>query len=243
MEFTFGWLIVFSLLGVYVAFKIAADFTSSSADNHSFVKAWATTLALFIVIGNIGSLGVSWLFTKDSVRTDHGAWLNPCELSEELGLVSDKPYDVEVGARIGGSYGDGYFYSSLFGGSGSSSMRIGSALSIGFDYQGTSTILEIPMQQILFIKDESTTKPTLTATLDCRGSHLVREATQVQNLSPAKLRIDSGMLVFGQEVTESITTVPATSDILSKGLAPIVNQQLEVVEIRLSPDLYYRILG
>lgn len=185
------------------------------------------------------SVGISHAVTRSDKGTEPYD-MNICDVMEAMGLKSKHEYDVEVGARVGGSYGDGYFTSGLFGGSGSIHIAPGSALSVGFDYQDKSTILELPLRKMTFVKDASSTHPTISLRLACEEKVW---ASRAVHLAPAHWRLDSGILILVQEVTMRDTPMPNDSSYFEDDLAPLVDRYLQSVEVRLSPELYAKILG
>lgn len=242
MDFAFGWLVILPLAGIVIALFYGDDEYLTAERQHRkphHVRSFFKCLGILILVGNIAAIAISWCATRLDTHNDQVS-ASICDISQQLGLVSDTPYPAEVGARIGGSYGNGYFWSGLFGGQGSVHIQPASALSVGFDYQGKSAILELPLAQTTFIKDANATTPSISIRLNCQATV---QATQVVHLAPAHWRLDSGILMLVQDVTELETPIPMSKDVLANGLAPIVSSNLEAVEIRLSPELYATILG
>lgn len=228
MEFVFGWAIVFPIIVIIVALGIS---------EFEFLPFVATLMMLTVLVNSL-TLSVSSIFTgSDTHRASRS--ISVCDVSQDMGLVSGKSYPVEVGARIGGSGGSGYFYSGLFGGSGHINIQPASALSVGFDYKDKSAILEFPLRQMTFVKDEAATTPRMTINLRCESSV---KGSQTYKLAPRHWVLDSGILYFDQKTTETGPYV-VDSAVLANGLAPIVADNLANVEVRLSPELYLKILG
>lgn len=239
MDFAFGWFVLLPLAGIIIALMSALD-DLLDGDLKDGARNFSITLLVLILAGNFVSGVVSFATTRSDTTTNEWAIVSICDVAKQMGLESGRDYNAEVGARIGGSYGDGYFWSGIFGGSGSVHIQPGSALSIGFDYQGKSAIFELPLAKTTFVKADSTTKPSVQLALNCNTGVY---ASQVSHLAPAHWRIDSGMLMLVQDVTEKDAPVPKDQSLITNGLAPIVSQHLSAVTITLSPELYAKILG
>lgn len=239
MDFAFGWFVLLPLAGIVIALIVASD-EMFYGTFKGVAKMFGITLLILILSGNFVSGVVSFATTRSDTTTNEWATVSICDVTKQMGLESGRDYNAEVGARIGGSYGDGYFWSGMFGGSGSVHIQPGSALSIGFDYQGKSAVFELPLAKTTFVKADSTTKPSVKLALDCGTSVY---ASQVSHLAPAHWRLDSGILMLVQDVAERDAPVLKDQSLITNGLAPIVSQHLSAVTITLSPELYAKILG
>lgn len=240
MDFGISPLIFFAVIGVFISFMYT-DITSygSQGRGRPAWKRFVACQAVLMIAGNLLSVGISFLATRSDTGVESPT-VNVCEVAEQMGLASKRPYPVEVGARVGGSYGDAYFWSGLFSSRGEVEMRPGSALSVGFDYQGRSAILELPLSKMTFVKDADVTTPTISVALNCEETV---PTSQVVHLAPAHWRIESGFLILVQEVIAREDIVPVDKNLQANGLAPLVAEYLQFVEVHLSPELYAKILG
>jgi hypothetical protein len=239
VDFAFGWFALIPFAGILVAFMAASD-DLFDGELKDAAKVFGVTLLILIPIGNMVSGIVSFAATRGDTTANEWTTVSICDVTKQMGLESGRDYNAEVGARIGGSYGDGYFWGGIFGGHGSVHVQPGSALSIGFDYQGKSAIFELPLAKTTFIKADDATKPSVKLALNCGTSVY---ASQVSHLGAAHWRLDSGLLMLVQDVTERDAPVLKDQSLVTNGLAPIVSQHLAAVTITLSPELYAKILG
>lgn len=247
MDFVFGTMIFIPFLGIVLSSLIASinshlgyydRRTGSSHDRKKFWHHFLVSQLILVAVGNLFFLGFSALITQRDVATV-SVDANVCDAMGQMGLESTRTYPVEVGARMGGTYGNGYFWSGLFTSEGKLSMAPGSALSVGFDYQGKSAILELPVKRITFVKDAVDTKPTVAIKLKCKK---LVDATQIVHYGPLHLRLDSGVLLMARDEIGREGLMISKS-VTADGLAPLVAANLKSVEIHLSPELYSKILG
>lgn len=163
-----------------------------------------------------------------------------CTLAQNMGLTSDQTYPIKTGSRMGGTQGEGYFWSGVFSQRGSVKLNPGSALSIGFDYGGMSSIFDIPTSQIVFIKDPAATQPTMKLKLKCASTKT--EAKQLVYYAPPRVKMESLILVT---VRDEVRRGELMIDPANKqaGLSPLVSGNVDFVQIRLTPELYDEILG
>lgn len=213
----------------------------NDALGRSWLLRYITAQVVLIVLGNAVTLGFSQLST--SSETEDNMWYaESCAVAEAMGLKPGQQYEVEAGARVSGSEGSGYFWSALFGSAGHVNFQAASSLSIGFDYNygdNRSSIFEIPISKISFVKDSSAIKPKMSLYLKCMGSYKVSQRT---HYGPQCTVMNS--LIFGRwHDIASRDPLVLEPDVVKAGLSPIVRESLSVAEIRVTPELYAKILG
>lgn len=148
---------------------------------------------------------------------------------------------IKTGSRLGGAQGEGYFWSGIFSQQGSVKLNPGSALSIGFDYGGMSSIFDIPTSQIVFIKDPAATQPTMKLKLKCASTRT--EAKQLVYYAPPRVKMESLMFVTVRDEIGRGELVFKNQAFKEAGLSPLVIGNVDFVQIRLTPKLYDEILG
>lgn len=249
MEFVLvSWYVVVTIVAIVIGIFVAG-FVNEEHPRYSSAR-YALNFLIYPVImmfvANLLSVGATYVQTRDESPTDHH-WISICEVTKQMGLESGRDYTAEVGARVGGSYGDGYFWSGIFTHGGSLHIQPGSALSVGFDYQGKSSIFELPLSKTTFVQSTNAAKPSIKLTLDCGRDdydydHLVG-VSQVSHYTPARWRFDSGLFTLTHNLVSVDEPIPDNPNLVNYGLAPIVNDNLVGVTVTLSPELYAKILG
>ena len=200
-------------------------------------KAFAWRQLVLIAVVHVFTLGLPAIVSAQMTHT----WsANTCTLARSMGLTSDQTYPIKTGARMGAAQGEGYFWSGIFGQRGNVKLYPASALSVGFDYGGMSSIFDIPTSQIVFIKDPTATQPTMKLKLKCASTKT--EAKQLVYSAPPRVMMESLIFVtVRDEVGRGELVIDPA--IKQAGLSPLVSGNVDFVQIRLAPELYDAILG
>lgn len=182
----------------------------------------------------IGAAGFNVFTMAVSSGTSGPTSISTHQAAHTLGLESGKPYPVQIGSRVDGSVGEGYFYGGIFSSGGAVSIQPGSSVSMSFSNDSQSYILNIPMNKVVFEQSNDAESSVQLYLLDSRrggfGSYGV----------DCRLVIQSLMFINRCDVTDDLNDFEATQ---RRGLAPIVTEYLDSATITLSPELYQELLG
>ncbi|MEO7904913.1 MAG: hypothetical protein ABIR91_03920 [Candidatus Saccharimonadales bacterium] len=174
------------------------------------------------------------------------------EVAKSFGFVSGKAYPLVLGDRFVGSSGELDIQSGLFSFTASGSTKPATAISVSFEHQGKSYLLELPTKNITFIQADDK-KPVLKINLKHRNA-----LYSDYNYSSGKGLGSLDTLVtrtFGDCAEQwvdftlrCIRPVETTEIRIGKtidldGLSPIMDEHFRNAQITLTPEMYHQLLG
>lgn len=247
MQFT--WAVIPALFIYAILIAIGAGMFYDIAtffDTKSFLGRFASILtgAFAGALGAFCILGWLWSFTAahDSTRSydEYSVIMGV----RAFGLESGKPYPLQIGERIPGTVGTGYFHGGVFSHGGSLQMQPGSALSVGFSNATDSYILELPTNNMTF---QQNTSGEYSVTLYIKkGSASQRPVgTTSVHTAVSDCRTVYKNFARGPACKVTVTSTFELSDAARRsGLGALVHgSNVEGAAIKLSPALYKDILG
>lgn len=187
-------------------------------------------LGLFVL--NAMSLAASW-----ASQGDRDA--QPADISTQFGLIPGEPYPLIIGDRIEGSTGEGYIRSGLFTTRGGFSIQPGSAVSVGFQHQENSYILELPMSGLTFVQDRNA-EPSVVVYLQERSRQYYTSGVSY-TYGPCEFVLQDFLLMCHKETLA--VTYNLSESVIRGGLAPVVADNFTSATITLTPEMYAELLG
>ena len=232
MQFLWNWWVVASLF-IYVivggigALCVAEAYESKAGKYAAGIISWLIGAALFN--------GFFWLVSSaGEIVPNVGTHI----VSQELGLVSGRPYSVELGTRVQGSTGSGRFYGGIFSSGGKISLQPGSSVSMGFAKGDSSYILEVPMNKVHFVKSATERGASVQLYLNNLG------AGQFGSMTSTGKRCETAVYSLTLwRLCQNTFEYTIPPDVERRGLAPIVTEYLDSATITLNPELYEQLLG
>jgi|GEM_PF-3657776 len=218
-------------IGALGSYAIAFDGVDRKSSKITWLKHAALAFGIWcfgVFVFNVATAIVSGVANSGISRA------SAHEAAAGFGFESGESYPVQIGSRIDGSAGEGYFYGGIFSNGGSISIQPGSALPVSFSDGERSYILEIPTSQVTFVQDASAESTSIELYLvDAVGDF----GKYTRECEPAILSLMLGTHCADDQTYENY------EDTQRRGLGPIVSDNFDSATIKLSPDLYQQLLG
>lgn len=221
LQFTEAWWV----LAVILVVVSTGCGMMAAGDTKKFKKtAFAATFLLVYSFFNVFTVAFSSIDTGEEMRA-------PDIAATGFGLESGHPYPLVIGqlGNMGNIDVDAGYYSVHVSG------RSGSSILIDFTHKETTFILQLPVDEVRFTK-AATTTPTVTIHLTSGATFGPKETTQ----EPCRMVWESGYLACNR--TNTVKTV-VSPELQNAGLPPLVRDNLDRVEITLSPELLNQVFG
>lgn len=232
MVFTDWWWIPALVIIVGFVLSLAIGF---GAGNTVLEKVAGTTV-LFLI--GLAGLNVMTLLGSSSSQGDRSA--RPAEVSEYFGLVPGQAYPMVIGDRIIGPSGSGWLSSGLFTVRGGFDIQPGSAVSVGFQHEEKSYILELPMSGITFVQDEEA-EPSIVVYLEEHSRYYSVTTDVSYTYGPCTFVLQDFLWMCHKETVS--VEYSFFDEITRAGLAPVVADNFQSAVITLTPEMYAELLG
>lgn len=218
---------------------------------------WMRIFAVITTIVVFGGGGVffgPWLVSFWASQTETTSTELSVAVTEPLGLKPGVSYPLVLGARTSASDTDIQAWGGLFGGYAQVRTVSGSAATISFTHEGTTSMLEIPVSHIKFMQT-SNEAPSVNftfkmATLSWRGSQLENGVTRLTkttttHYAPCETKVVNLVLYCtrGTQLSKESVTDELDKETVRHGLAPLVDAYADVVTIVLTPEMYSQLMG
>lgn len=164
----------------------------------------------------------------------------PSEVSAQFGLVAGEAYPFIIGDRIEGSTGEGFIRSGLFTTRGGFTIQPGSAVSVGFQHEANSYILELPMSGLTFVQDEDA-EPSIVVYLQEDRRQAIQGSAVTATYGPCEYKLQDFLWMCHKE--QLTTDYSLEQSLIRGGLAPIVADTFQSATITLTPEMYAQLLG
>lgn len=211
--------------------------------------AWRIALPLAFVVGLVGTNAITYSWTSH-----HGATTQATigEVTQQFGFRSGKAYPLVLGNRFAGTSGDLHVSGGLFFVSADAHFAPATAVTIGFDHNGKSYMLELPTSKITFIKSDEA-KPSVKLWIKHTRENFVyyngssKEGTgNIDTLvergyTPCEPSWHNLVLLCDHKMDRKTVTIGKTIE--SRGLSPIVQEYFDRAEITLTSTQYNKLLG
>lgn len=163
-------------------------------------------------------------------------------ITEPLGLTPLETYPLELGSRVG-SYSETHLDVSTgrYNGHVSIDAVSGSTVTVSFQYENRTSTLEVPISKVNFYQSND-------------GSPSVKfyflglpqlQSTTVQTYEPCHFQMVNLVMACerGALITSDTTVAQLDADTIRRGLAPMVIQYVDTVDITLTTDMYDQLIG
>lgn len=164
VEVWFFWALVAMAVCAFVIWCIAAFYISMYTPYERYRAAYRITTGVILSACCI-VLFVAYAISHDTNGT-HKEHLTMTDALQGFGIENDVEYPVEVGSRFDGSSGSMSVSGGLFSIDGSGAWSPATGLSLGYEYDNRSTIMEIPTQSVIFEKSDAISHSTIVLRMD-----------------------------------------------------------------------------
>ena len=197
--------------------------------SESKLRGWLAGAVLTVVMAgvfNLATWGGAHLYGDRSPAV--------ADISAAFGLTPGKEYPLQVGGRTGGAKvtatqaGDHFGYTAT----------TGSSVAVSFVHNGTSWILNIPLEQITFVQKPDVS-PTMSLVLNDGDTLGLGEKVAVHS-GPCRFVVESGYAACKRHVTWRTVLARTT---VRRGLPTIVANHLDSARFIVTPAMYQAILG
>lgn len=211
--------------------------------------ATAIALPIALILGLVGANAITYAWTAHHGKSTQATI---GEVTQQFGFKSGSAYPLVLGNRFAGTSGDLHVSGGLFFVSADAHFAPATAVTIGFDHNGKSYMLELPTSKITFIKSD-TTKPSVKLWIKYAGSDFVYyngsskkgtgniDTLVERTYGPCDPTWHNLVLQCDHEVANKTVTIGKTIE--SRGLAPIVQEYFDRAEITLTSAQYNKLLG